>query len=204
MTEPVRLAAHATNADHVAEGLALLTSQLKGKPVVAALLTSWLDQAQELEDAIWELYALAIDDSSDDALDQLGVVFRQPRPDGLSDALYRRVLNALVVALKSSGTGDDLLNAANAMITAWAFTLVEAFPATVLIEPTAAPSVPTATMMSVLRRVKSAGVGLQLIDVPSGDTFAFSSTGDTPEASATRGFSDTTMVAGGKLVGVVT
>ena len=91
-----------------------------------------------------------------------------------------------------------------ALVGSWDFTLTEAYPATVLLEPTDAPDVPTLSMLGVLRRVRSAGVGLQLVDVPTGDTFNFS---DDPEASGTdagRGFSTTAGLVGGQLVGMVT
>ena len=46
----------------------------------------------------------------DRQVDQLGVVLGHQRPDGLSDALYRWVLHAVVIALRSSGTGPNLSN----------------------------------------------------------------------------------------------
>jgi len=204
MTEPTRITAHTHDTAHTAEGLALLVQRLRGKPVIGALLASWLDQVQGVEDALWSLYGLSIDDSADAALDQLGVVLGQPRPDGLSDALYRRVLHAVVIALRSSGTADDLLRATHALLASWGFTLTEVFPATVILEPVDAPDVPSLTMLGVLRRVRSAGVGLQLVDVPTGDTFNFS---DDPELSgddAGRGFSTELGLVGGQLVGMVT
>lgn len=203
MTEPSHITAHAHDTAHAAEGLALLTAALRGKPVMTALLTSWLDEVQAVEDALWSLYGLGIDESSDAALDQIGVVLGHPRPDGLSDALHRRVLHAVVIALRSSGTGDDLLRATHALLDSWAFALTEAFPATVLIEPTAHPDVPAAVIHAVLRRVRSGGVGLQVIDVPSGDLFTLSSHVELEESDVARGFSDTDRAAGGLLVGVI-
>lgn len=204
MTEPSRITEHTHDAAHVAEGLALLVQALRGKPVIEALLSTWLDQVQEIEDALWSLYGLGIDDSSDAALDQLGEVLGHQRPDGLSDALYRRVLHAVVIALRSSGTGPDLLAAMRALVGSWGFTLSEVYPATVLLEPTDAPDVPTLSMLGVLRRVRSAGVGLQLVDVPTGDTFNFSADPELSGTDAGRGFSTTAGLVGGQLVGMVT
>ena len=138
------------------------------------------------------------------ALDQLGVILGQPRPADMLDAPYRLVLSAVVIALRSSGTGDELLNATRALLGSWDFTFTETFPAAGLIEPDAAPSVPSAVMVAILRRVKSGGVGLQLIDVPSGDLFSFSSVDGEPETDAAHGFSDTGGSVGGALVGVMT
>lgn len=203
MSEPSRILAHAQNAAHVAEGLALVITQLRGKAAFEAVLSSWLTQVQAVEDALWSLYALAIDNSSAAALDQLGVILGQPRPVGLTDVPYRKVLHAATIALTSSGTGDELLAAMHALVGSWAFTMTPVYPATVLFEPDAAPDVPASVMASVLRRVKSGGVGLQVVDVPSGDVFAFAS-GEVPETDADTGFSDTGGLVGGQLVGVVT
>lgn len=203
MTEPASITAHAHDEAHVAGGLALLTSRLKGKPALEAVLSSWLSQVQEVEDALWSLYGLAIDDSSDAALDQVGALLGQPRPDSMADATYRLVLHGVVYALKSSGTGDDLLRATHAMLATWAFTLTEAYPAAVIIEPDAHPDVPAAVLHAVLRRVRSGGVGLQVIDVVEGDTFNFSDDPELSGSDAGRGFSTTTGLTGGQLVGVI-
>ena len=203
MSEPTRILAHARDAAHVAEGLALVITQLRGKAAFEAVLSSWLTQVQAVEDALWGLYALAIDNSSAHALDQLGALLGQPRPTSLGDVPYRKVLHAATIALTSSGTGDELLAAMRALVGSWDFTMTLAFPATALFEPDEASDVPAAVMASVLRRVKSGGVGLQVVDVPSGDVFAFAA-GEVPETDADTGFSDTGGLVGGQLVGVVT
>ena len=203
MSEPTRILAHARDAAHVAEGLALVITQLRGKPAFEAVLSSWLTQVQAVEDALWGLYALAIDNSSAHALDQLGALLGQPRPVGLGDVPYRKVLRAATIALTSSGTGDELLAAMHALIGSWAFTMTPVYPATVLFEPDAAPDVPASVMASVLRRVKSGGVGLQVVDVPSGDAFVFSAD-ETLETDVDTGFGDAGGSDAGLLAGVET
>lgn len=201
MTEPTRLTAHAPDLAHVAEGLALLPQTFQ-KPALEAILTTWLAQIQEAEAALWSLYGLAIDNSSGHALDQIGVILGQLRPGSLGDVPYRKVLHAAVIALTSSGTGDDVLLAARELVGSWLLTLTEAHPATLILEPDAASDVPAAVMLAVLRRVVSGGVGLQVVEIPSGDVFAFAS-GEVPETDANTGFSDTGGLVGGQLVGVV-
>ena len=61
MTEPSTITAHAHDPDHVAQALASLASQFR-RPALEALATTWASQAQDLEDALWELYGLGIDD----------------------------------------------------------------------------------------------------------------------------------------------
>lgn len=203
MTEPERLTEHATEEDHEGEGSALLARQFADKPRVDALLRSLLAGVQVCEDDTWDLYGLAIDDSSDAALDQIGVILAQPRPDSMTDAVYRKVLRGVVLALKSSGTGDEVERAVYAMCGAWA-TVTEAFPATLVVRPSAEPDVPAAVLLTVLRRLKSAGVGLQVIDVGPTPRFRFSSSTEEVVAASSSGLGDSTgAVSGGELVGVV-
>lgn len=202
-SEPTRIAAHAAVTDVRAVGLARVIQQLRGKPAFDALLTTYLDEIQAIETAAWQLYALAIDNSEGDALDQLGDLFDTPRPPSMLDAVYRRVLRGCVAALHASGTGDDIARVALALVGSDAFTLREVFPAAVIVEPDAAVGIPVDVMRRVLRRAKSAGVGLHVIDVPAGNTFAFSTSMMRVQTDASRGFSDTTQAAGGVLVGVM-
>lgn len=204
MSEPDRLTAHATVATHVADGLRSLAQQLRGRPALEAVATSWLSQVQELETAAWALYGLAIDDSAGHALDQLGSVLAMPRPDGMLDAAYRKVLKGVVAAHRSTGEGDALEGVVYAMLDAWP-TLTEAFPATVVVEPVTS-DVPAAVIAAVLRRAKSGAVGLQVIDVGDGtaEPFRFSSEAEEMILDSDAGFGDSTGgVHGGALHGAV-
>lgn len=203
VTEPDRITAHSEVTTHVADGLAGLPHQLRGREKFEALVTTYLTQSQELEAAAWDLYALAITNSSDHALDQIGEILRQPRPDGLSDANYRKVLRGVVLALRSSGTGDEMEAVARAVLGAWA-TITEAFPATLVVTPAEDNPIPTTVILSALRRAKSAGVGLQVIDMGPDPRFRFSSSAEEAVVNSDHGFGDSTgAVSGGELVGVV-
>jgi len=201
MTEPARITAHTPVTDVRADGLARVIEQLKGKASFTALLSSYLDEIQALQTAIWQIYALTIDTSESDALDQIGDLFVQPRPPSMTDAVYRRVLHGCVAARKASGGTSGLIAVMRALVGSYAFEMTEAFPASLVFEPDAATGIPADVMASTLRRGKSAGVGLQVIDVPEGDAFAFS-TSMFRVISDSTGFSDETQAAGGVLVGV--
>lgn len=205
MTEPDRITAHAHDTTHVATGLSRLVQKLRERPALAALLSSWLSQVQELEDAAWSLYGLAIDTSSGAALDQLGEVLGAARPaSDTTDAVYRRVLRAAVIALASSGDGDEALRATHALLDSWDFTLTLLSPATMLVRPDDPPDIPATVIRDVLKRVKSAGVGLQVVDVPAGSRFRFSASRETPATGSAHGFGDESGTpSGGVLVGVV-
>lgn len=206
VVEPDRIAAHAEVTTHVADGLAGLPHQLRGRPAYEALLTTYLTQAQELESAAWDLYALGIDESSAHALDQIGVILGAARPTGLADSHYRWILKAVVVALTSNGTLNDLIRAMRELMggSSLAFDISEVFPGDLVVEPVSATDLTARTILTALARVKAGGVGLQVIDVPTGDTFAFSTLTTRALSASSRGFSDTSGVTGGKLVGAVT
>ena len=204
MSEPDRIAAHAEVTTHAADGEARLAMQFR-RERIEAILAPWLAQVQELESAAWDCYALGIDNSEGAALDQLGVVLGAARPTGLSDEQYRWILHAATVALRSSGTGDDLVKAMRELMggTSLAFYVREHFPADVVVEPVSATTLQASVIKSVLTRAKSGGVGLQVVDVPSGDTFAFSTLSTRAISASARGFSDTSRLTGGQLVGVL-
>lgn len=201
MSEPERITAHTPVTDVRADGLARVIEQLKGKPAFAALLTTYLDEIQALQTAAWSLYALTIDTSEDDALDQLGDLFVQPRPPDMTDAVYRRVLKGCAQARLASGGTSGLIAIMRALVGSYAFTMREAFPAAVVFEPTASTGIPADVTARVMRRGKSAGVALQVVDVPEGDAFRFSTSMFRSVSDAT-GLSDTTQTVGGVLVGV--
>lgn len=201
MTEPARITAHTPVTDVRAAGLARVIEQLKGKSAFTALLTTYLDEIQALQTAVWQIYALTIDTSEGDALDQIGDLFVQPRPPSMTDAVYRRVLHGCVAARKASGGTSGLIAVMHALVGSYAFSMTEAFPASLLFVPDASTGIPADVTARTLRRGKSAGVGLQVIDVPEGDAFAFS-TSMFRVISDSTGFSDETQAAGGVLVGV--
>ena len=68
--------------------------------------------------------------------------------------------------------------------------------------PVPAIDPPTSMVHAIVRRAVAAGVRLVTIDVPAGDTFAFSDTDETV-TDASRGFSDTAGLVGGQLVGAI-
>lgn len=213
-TEPDRVESAEPVTDHVTRGVARLTHRWT-RPIVdtvdgvtatrtsrtVRLLTPWLEQVQELEDAIWSVLSLTLDTATGDALDQYGAILRAARV-GLSDAVYRRLLRGVALAIRSSGTGDELLAVIEAMLPGEDVTLTEYFPASLTVEPADAPDIPTSAMHAALRRGVSGGVRLLTIDVPSGDTFAFSATRYTT-TDAARGLSNVAGLVGGQLVGVI-
>ena len=102
--------------DHIAQALARLPEQDKNKPLIAALLSSFVSPAQDLESALWQLLtqrfaATAIGSN----LDAIGKLVGQPR-NGLADVDYRTYVYARISANRSSGLAEDLLRVAKLII----------------------------------------------------------------------------------------
>jgi hypothetical protein len=102
--------------DHVAEALARLPMQFRGKPRIEAFVRATTSSLQALEDASVQLLtAWVLDTAIGAQLDQLGVIVGQPR-DGLSDADYRRILRARIAANRSDGIVEDLIQVARMVV----------------------------------------------------------------------------------------
>jgi len=204
MSEANRIVAHTQKGDHVSEGLGWLTSGLRGKARLAALLSSWLRQVQAVEDALWQvLIETTLDASVGAQLDQLGAIVGCGR-DALDDEPYRMLLRAWILANRSSGTGDELL-AILAVLSGGdgATTLTESAPAAVVIGRSAPwPVVSVELVAAAIRRAKSAGVRVLVEDLPEGDVFTLAP-GEDLVVDAFLGLSDTGGTSGGQLAGVV-
>lgn len=201
MSEPDRVDATTEVTDHVAGGLALLTSQFRGQPAARAVLASWIAQVQDLETALFDLLSDGLTSAVGAQLDQIGDLLGRPR-SGLSDDEYRLLLTGIALAIKSSGTGPELVEIADILCKVVPVTLSEPGVAVVKVEPAAHISLSASLVLEALVRAKVAGVRILVVDVPSGSTFAFSADDRTATDSA-RGFSDTSGLVGGQLVGVL-
>ncbi len=99
----------ALNSNVTAEGLGRLIEQYKHKPRLAALLASYLDEFQDIENANYGLLTLrTLDDAVGAQQDIIGKIVGRAR-NGLSDDDYRTVLRAQIVANNSRGNPEDLI-----------------------------------------------------------------------------------------------
>jgi hypothetical protein len=200
--EPVH-AVPTYDAEYVLEGLAQFYRQFAEASKLQALAASYLAQAQELEDALWAMYSITLDNAIGDALDQIGQILGQQRI-GLSDDEYRQFLRAISLALRSTGSPESLMAVARAALATITFSYFED-SAGVLIEPHA-PDAFGAALYRVLAIAKNGGVQLEVFDPPTdeADLFTFSSLGLLLQTGDTaRGYSDTTQTTGGELTSVL-
>lgn len=192
-------------ADHVESGIALLISQYKDKPRLAALLASYLRRVQELEDAAWDvLISRMIDVATGVHLDTLGKIVGQPRnhPD---DDVYRVYVRARIRANSSLGHPDDVIETAQIALDGVLFEYREIYAASWIVDVLEALQEEFAFPVHELTmRARAAGTGgsLHWSSDPHESTFAFA-LGDVEEDDPDRGFSgdDPDEAPGGLLIG---
>lgn len=135
-----------------------------GKPNIQAVLSSFVQRIQELEDTLWqvlELHTLAGADLT--RLKVLGKIVGQPRL-GFDEETYRKVIAGRGAANVSKGRGRDILVALNALFGPANYVLTEMGDA--LIYVTALDAIDDqqiAMVTEILPDVRSAGVGLQFL-----------------------------------------
>lgn len=206
MSEPDRVTAHTKVTGHLAEGLALLTSRFRGKPAIEGLLGAWLEQVQDVEDALWQLLTETTLETAENAqLDELGAILDEPRAS-LTDTPYRTMLRAKALALRSNGNVPDLLALAELLIPE-GYTLTQYFPAALVVEASEPTALPETRVLALLRLATAAGVGVHLATAPGSpgapaDAFLFAS-GELPETDAAHGWSDVLESTGGALAGAL-
>jgi hypothetical protein len=191
--------------DHVEQGLALLLSQYKDKPRLAALLSSYLRRVQELEDAIWDvLVKRLIDNAVDEQLRMIGRIVGQANEGGWDDDTYRIFIKGRIRANQSNGHGDDVIDVLN-LVEAADFVLSEVYPAAMYVDFATPTIADPLILMELARRAKGGGVRLQLLygDHDVGiDAFSFCA-GTTELASTTEGFALSDASTGGYLSGAL-
>lgn len=96
-------------ADHCERGKARLLVQFKNKPRLAAVLCAFLDQVQDIENALWQLWAQRVlQNAIGVQLDQLGARVGEPRQDRIDD-VYRFFIGVRVLVNRSSGLPEQLI-----------------------------------------------------------------------------------------------
>lgn len=147
--------------DHAASALARVAQYLRDSPRFVGILTAFANRAQDLETALQAFPAArSLATGAGAQLDALGAIVGQAR-QGMSDADYRRYLQARVKVNRSSGTPEELLAMLRlAVSSATTIALVEYPPAAFVVRLDGAAQV-TAQMPAVsafLGAAKAAGV----------------------------------------------
>lgn len=146
--------------DHSAKALARLMQKLKGKPLIEGLITASSTGFQTLEDTLWSMYLITVDNATGDALDQFGAIVGQARGDAADDTDYRLMIKARVQANRSHGTVENILAVFRNLVTAGqTVQILQQPPAGFVLrvsEPTTAGRV--ARFAGFLRAARKAGI----------------------------------------------
>ena len=197
--------------DHLAAGLALLTQMVPravlagGGPAtrpstVVGVLAPWLGQIQAAEDALVDVLLLTIDTASGDALAQYGALLGVADTD---DARLRKLVRAAALAVRSSGSGGELLAILGVFADLADVALAELYPAALLATLATFPGAGLPPRIgALLQRAVAGGVGLQLVSpVDASPVFRLAS-GEDLETGAASGFGNSAQTTGGHLAGV--
>jgi len=188
--------------DHEDQGVALLVSQFRNKPLIEILVRALMEQVQDLEDALWDLLVNRAIDTADGAqLVVIGKIVGQPQGTFDQDT-YRTWIKARVLVNRSSGTVDDMVAIVNAVLpTGATMRVTEYYPAAFVIEVTS--SVPDwfgQALAGIVRDAKALGVSPR-VKWFNGVPFRFAPAAGAPEAGS--GFGEGVWSAGSRGVGPV-
>jgi hypothetical protein len=166
----------ARNAKHVTQALGRLLTQFQNKPRLKTLLTIYAEEIQELEDALWGLWALRNPSTLNTAeQDIIGRIVGQPRR-GATNAVYSLFLLARIRVNKSSGSGADLVAITALLLGTTPFTYEEFYPGQVVISILLPPAVDAASVAELLHQAKAGGVRLDVLLALDTDLFTTAAT----------------------------
>jgi hypothetical protein len=183
---------------HTATGLDRMLDQFDGSVNLRLLASSYLDQAQSLEDVAYQLInarSLAI--VSGYQLDGLGQIVNVPR-SGRNDTDYRLRIRAELAVLLSQGSLEDLIAVLQLLIgmpSPPSIQIDEYYPKAIYMRARNFVVDEDPVMIaSLLRRAVSAATYLQFIyttvEADDDDLFRFSDTNGTSETSSSHGYSN--------------
>lgn len=188
---------------HVEVGLSRLIERWKGKPNLEAFLRSYLEEIQELENAIWfVIFGRMPDYAEGDQLDQLGKIVGRAR-DGLPDDLFRVYIKAQIRVNQSLGRPLDLIEILQLIETA-PFRLIDFPTASLLIYFLEPPSsgYTAQAIPALVKAGRAAGVNALVTHPTDADRGALFGAGSyDPSLNAARGFSSSYDPSTGGLFG---
>lgn len=194
-----------TPMQHVLRSLGLRITQDQESPRFAALISSYIEEVQLVENVAWQvLESRMLELATGAQLDLLGKLVGQERV-GDSDDEYRVYIRARIAVNMSDGTADDVMRVAGTLLDGLTWRYWEVYPMTIFVEAFGVEKL-QGTIANMIRAARMAGVAFnfQFSDYPEHETFAFA-LGDEEEADVQRGFGgdDPEIGPGGRLVGVI-
>lgn len=173
--------------DHIGKARALLTDQFKGTAVIQGVLDALVQEAQESENAVFDVITKRILDNATAAqLDSLGVLVGEARI-GRSDDEYREGIRLRIRVNRSKGRAKDIMEVTKlALPEGTTFKYQEVYPASFIVTAFSIPS--PRVLRDALIDAKAAGTYGVLISSlwPLDETFIFDDTGG--NVTIARGF----------------
>lgn len=116
-------------ANHVEEAQANLVSQFRDKPTLEALVASFVEQIQQLEDVFFELLDFrSLETSFGEQLDGIGSIVGETRQSRADDA-YRLAISARIILNLANSTPEDIICLIRALVGDKEVEIKESFPA---------------------------------------------------------------------------
>lgn len=196
--------------DYSEEGLERMIDQFHGSVNLRLLAQSYLQRAQELEDAAWPVITeRGLENMTGDRLDRLGTGIGMKR-SGRSDEDFRVAIAAESLVIRSNGTGDELIAIYAALLPGLLpgtdMEFLELAPKTIYIRLVDAPFIvllpgTAERIAGTLRRAMSAATELLYVYGYYNDDelFTLSSQGATTESDTDTGLANTAQTTGGHL-----
>lgn len=188
-------------ADYAVEAESRPISQYQGRPRLLALILSYVNRCQELEDAAWDvILRRMIDNAEDSQLDTIGKIVGQLR-NGQDDATYRIYITARIRINRSQGHPDDVIDVLQ-LIDSAVFSYSEFYPCAAWIEYSEPPTASAAVLFDLARLAIASGVQLFLVAETQTDGFLFGDDTVGGQVDATHGLSNEAESTGGYLAGI--
>lgn len=189
--------------DHTERGPTRLIEQFRRKPILTALLSSYLARVQDLENAAWELIlSRSIEAGEGETLDMIGRIVQAPPRGILLDDAFRIVLRARIAILLSRGRPEDIVKVVRLSLPVAKrpyFRVREYSVATFLVDILTGVTWNIALAFANANQTRAGGVRL-LMRYPTTDTaHTFTLTDSYPVRTMTTGLTDYGSVFGGKM-----
>lgn len=163
----------ASVSDMCADAQALILAQYKDSPRLLALLCSYVDRVQQIDNALVAVYqhTLSVDTAELVHLDRLGRIVGESR-NGLADPAFRRGVRTRVLVNRSQGRTNDLAAIAALFCSVaeetGAYVRVSSHrPGTVTVRTDRSALADPTELVKRLRRATSAGVRLNSVTPPA-------------------------------------
>ena len=161
-------------SDMVAKTVGLLVEQFRReRPFIAGLIAAVAVSCQEVEDVLFDLLRFrSVGGATGTQLDEIGKIVGLTRTGEDDD--YRNDIYFQIFINRSNGTPETLISCLETVTAAVKIELVEAFPARVIMTINQALKPLPGNLLAKMRRIKAAGVSLDIQVNNSINQFVFS------------------------------